>query len=353
MSLDPLIVDAVERFLAEQCPSERVRQIEQGGSPDALWSELAELGLPDLLLPEEKGGAAASMQTAARVFDACGAAALPVPLAFTAWLRGLLYRAGIELPPGPVTLAKMSGEAGAPRCQRVPFAATARWVLAWGDDGARLLPVAQAEVIGSTSGNANTLRRDLAWPDPSAAIALDMSRDWQADGALATAAMLAGAARRCLEITVDYANTRAQFGRPIGKFQAIQHQLSVVAEEVFAMRMAAQQAFAGYDHGASASPGIHAEETHANRDAQLRVAMAKGRASEAARTVAALCHGIVGAIGITDEFALHLFTRRLLEWRQDFGGETPWYERVGQALLAGGETPPSALDFLLAHQPAA
>jgi alkylation response protein AidB-like acyl-CoA dehydrogenase len=338
MNVDPMIVDVVERFLADQCPPGQVRRIEQGAAAAALWSGLAELGLPDLLLPEDAGGAAASMSTTERVATACGAAALPVPLAFTLWLRGILHRLGIAAPAGAMTLASGVVDAAGLRCHRVPFAATAQWVLVYCPDGARLLPVAEAEALGSLAGNANTLRRDLVWRDTAAAIVLDEARDWQADGALITAALLAGAARRCLEITVDYANTRSQFGRPIGKFQAIQHQLSVVAEEVFAVRMAVQQAFAGYDAGPQA---------------QLRVAMAKGRASEAAQTIAALCHGVVGAIGITDEFDLHLFTRRLNEWRQDFGSETPWYERVGAALLAGGEAPASALDFLLAHELAA
>jgi len=83
MNFDSLIIDMIERFLADQCPPGRVREIEQGASSEALWSELAELGLPDLLLPESEGGAAATLQTAERVFEACGAAALPVPLAFT------------------------------------------------------------------------------------------------------------------------------------------------------------------------------------------------------------------------------------------------------------------------------
>ena len=338
-SFDQLIIDTIESFLAEQCPYERVRQIEQGASSsEALWSELADLGFPNLLLPEEEGGAAASMQTAGRVFDACGAAALPVPLAFTAWVRGILYRPGLAMPQGPITLAKSAVVDSRLRCYRVPFAATSQWVLAFGEGVTRLLPVAEAEVIGSTDSNANTLRRDLEWRDPSVGIVFDTVRDWQAEGALVTTAMLAGAARHCLEITVEYANTRAQFGRPIGKFQAIQHQLSVVAEEMFAVRMAAQKAFAGYDTSA---------------ESQLRVAMAKGRASEAAQTIAAFCHGVVGAIGITDEFELHLHTRRLHEWRQDFGSETLWYERVGHALLAGCGAPGSALDFLLAHEQAA
>jgi acyl-CoA dehydrogenase len=113
--------------------------------------------------------------------------------------------------------------------------------------------------------------------------------------------------------TLQFANERQQFGRPIGKFQAIQHQLSVISEHAFAARMAAQ---IGY-HSASATPH------------RLRVAVAKARTSEAALEVAALSHSIHGAIGFTEEFDLQLFTRRLHLWRQAGGSESYWHDVLG------------------------
>jgi acyl-CoA dehydrogenase len=117
--------------------------------------------------------------------------------------------------------------------------------------------------------------------------------------------------------TLHYANDRNQFGRPIGKFQAIQHQLSVISEHVFAARMAAQ---------------IGCQSVSATPD-RLRVAIAKARTSEAALEVASLSHSIHGAIGFTAEFDLQLFTRRLHLWRQAGGSESYWHDVLGADLV--------------------
>ena len=116
---------------------------------------------------------------------------------------------------------------------------------------------------------------------------------------------MAGAMQRVLEATLAYANDRAQFGKSIGKFQAVQQQLSVMAEQVFAARMAAEIGCAG--DGIAPHP--------------LRAAVAKARASEAAEKVVAIAHAVHGAIGVTAEYDLQLHTRRLQEWRADFGSQ--------------------------------
>jgi acyl-CoA dehydrogenase len=131
-------------------------------------------------------------------------------------------------------------------------------------------------------------------------------------------AQLAGALMKVFNQTLQYANDREQFGRSIGKFQAIQHQLSVISEHVFAARMAAQI-------GCSSSSAIP------NR---LKVAVAKARTSEAALEVAGLSHSIHGAIGFTAEFDLQLFTRRLHLWRQAAGSESYWHDVLGAELVS-------------------
>jgi len=115
--------------------------------------------------------------------------------------------------------------------------------------------------------------------------------------------------------TLHYANERQQFARPIGKFQVVQHQLSVISEHAFAARTAAQI-------------GCQADGWVPDR---LRVAVAKARTSEAALEVAALAHSIYGAIGFTEEFDLQLFTRRLHAWRQTAGSGSHWQSELGKA----------------------
>jgi alkylation response protein AidB-like acyl-CoA dehydrogenase len=172
------------------------------------------------------------------------------------------------------------------------------------------------------------LRADLRWrAAPAGAIAGKSLLPTSEAGAAITAALLAGTLARVLEISVAFANDRVQFGKSIGKFQAIQHQLAVMAEQVAAARMAAEIGCAG------AGP----------LPAPLRAALAKARTSEAAAGVAPMAHAIHGAIGITAELDLQLYTRRLHEGRVDYGAEGHWNRVVGRALLAaeGG-----ALDFM-------
>lgn len=124
---------------------------------------------------------------------------------------------------------------------------------------------------------------------------------------------MAGAMIAVQAMTVDYALVRKQFGREIGRFQAIQHQLAVMAEETTAARIAAEAAFVG--------PAAEASET--------RAAAAKLRCGEAATQVAAIAHAVHGAIGVSEEFSLHPYTRRLRELALAHGGETWWATRLG------------------------
>jgi len=97
--------------------------------------------------------------------------------------------------------------------------------------------------------------------------------------------------KRVFDMTMTYANQRVQFGKSISKFQAIQQQLSVMAEHVVAALIATEAAF----HGVGAAlPRTGA------------CAVAKARTSEAAQLVASIAHGVHGAIGVTKEYDLQL-----------------------------------------------
>ncbi len=313
-----LVTDAVEQLLAEASTPRRVREIEDGGSPAALWRAIAESGFADALVPEERGGAALGLSGALPIVLACGRHALPVPLAHTLAVRALLAAAGKAWPDGPATFARETpGDGPGLTCHRVPYGRVAEWALVAREGSSVLLPVAAAQVTPARVRG--SLEADLRWTSiPGDAPAIAGEAPLGAIGAALYAAQLAGAMDRVLELTVAHANDRVQFGRSIGKFQAIQQQLSVMAEQVFAARMAARIGC----HGASHLPG------------ELQAAVAKARASEAAVTVAAIAHAVQGAMGITEEGDLQLYTRRLHEWRLAYGAERHWNERIGRSLLA-------------------
>ena len=132
------------------------------------------------------------------------------------------------------------------------------------------------------------------------------------------AAQMAGAIDVLQAMTLDYASTRQQFGREISKFQAIQHQIAVMAEEVMAARMAAEIALAGPPLSVSVQAA----------------AVAKMRCGEAAMACAGIAHAIHGAIGVSAEHDLHHFTGALHRLRLAHGGEAYWARKLGAWALS-------------------
>ena len=137
---------------------------------------------------------------------------------------------------------------------------------------------------------------------------------------LSRTSLMAGALERTMEMTIDYATERTQFGRPIAKFQAIQHSLAVLAGEVAAAVRACD--------GAVEALGSDAADS--------QIAAAKARVGEAAGVVVEIAHQVHGAFGFTHEHSLHHYTRRLLAWRDEYGREREWQERLGRRAVARG-----------------
>jgi acyl-CoA dehydrogenase len=300
-----------------------VRAIEAGGrgaaATTALWEQLEATGLADALLSEDDGGAGLGLSQVFGVLEQCGAHALPLPLAETLVARALLAQAGVARPAGSIALARGErlGDGGV-RCPLVRTGQVAQSVLVQAGGEWRLLGTEGAQA----SPQALALDTALAWSatqvQAAPVVAVDAALDVRTLQAAVVAAQMAGALKAVFDRTLQYANERQQFGRPIGKFQAIQHQLAVMSEHVFAARMAAQLGCSG--------AGVVPD--------RLRVATAKARCSEAALVVSELAHAIHGAIGFTAEYDLQLFTRRLHAWRQTAGSEAYWHGVAGEALLA-------------------
>jgi acyl-CoA dehydrogenase len=175
-------------------------------------------------------------------------------------------------------------------------------------------------------------------------------------GAAVRATEMAGALEAILDLAVAYANERVAFGRPIAKFQAVQHNLARLAGEVAAAIAAAGSAadaianspsFASGEASAAGSPSPlwgtppHNGEGNpvgASFDVGvfLEAASAKIRVGEAAGEGAAIAHQVLGAIGFTREHVLHRYTRRLWAWRDDFGSESFWAVELGKLVAANG-----------------
>ncbi|ODT32953.1 MAG: hypothetical protein ABS35_00190 [Kaistia sp. SCN 65-12] len=309
--------DTIERLLAAECTPNEVRAIEAGGSSAVLWQKIADTGFQDSMVPESAGGAGLGLSDLFEVIAACGGHCVPLPLSVTMLVRAALAEASRPLPEGPITVAPTTLDRGDTIvCERVPYALTSRWVLVRAGEISALLQIDSARV--RRNGIHASLEGNLEFDAGKLrAAGFPLPFDWRNACACLFAAQMAGAMDRLLTDSIRHANERSQFGKSIGKFQAIQQQISAMAEQVFSARMAAQLGCAS----ASFRP-----ET-------LLAAVAKARASEAAIVAAATAHAVHGAMGITEEYDLQLFTRRLHEWRLAFGSETYWNRVIGQSLL--------------------
>ena len=138
--------------------------------------------------------------------------------------------------------------------------------------------------------------------------------------AFARACQIAGALDAALALSIAYANERQQFGRPLGKFQAVQQSLASFACEAAAANCAAMGAAQALDRG----------------NAEFEVAAAKLRANRAVEMGTSVAHQVHGAIGFTEEYALAPLTRRLWQWRSEFGNDAYWSARLGSKVIARG-----------------
>ncbi len=245
-----LFSDAAREVLADQCTPAVVRAIEAGGrtagATAALWAQLEATGLADALLSEDDGGAGLGLGQVFGVLEQCGAHALPLPLGDTMVARALLARAGVARPAGSIALARGERLAdGGLRCALVRSGQVAAAVLVQAGSEWRLLNTGNAQGTGQALALDATLTWTAAQVQAAPAVAVDAALDARTLQAAVVAAQMAGALSSVFQRTLQYANERQQFGRPIGKFQAIQHQLAVMSEHVFAARMAAQLGCSG------------------------------------------------------------------------------------------------------------
>lgn len=318
------LLDPFDKLLADVAAPARTREIEAGKPISELWEALQESGFLDALTPEDAGGVGLSLHDAAPLLQALGRHAVAAPVAETMVARALLGREGIECPDGPIVLASLTQL----RSAVTPLACVASHALVQIDQALILTPLSEANVAGT--GLHHSLAGVLTWnAAPTGPSIAAPAVGLRAISAVLRACAIAGAADRLLEMTTAYAQDRVQFGKPIGKLQAIQQQLAVMAEQVVAARLASQLGCAG-----GLPPSLEA------------AAVAKQVTSSAAVPVAEIAHAVHGAIGISEAFDLQLYTRRLHEWRLADGSESYWASLLGAARVAAANQ--SSVDFIRA-----
>lgn len=333
--LQTMLTDTANRLFTDKLTKQVRIAAEEGDWPTDLWDAVEENGFPRVLVSEARGGAGAQWPDALVLLKACGTHAVPLPLAETILANWFLDQAGIDVPDGPVTFASGQLETGpdgvalAEPLVDVPFATDCAHVVALApsdeaDDRIQVALFANPQVTLAVS----TLARDsvaqvsvsgVAVASGHASLPLNSAMLF---GALARSAAIAGALQSVLLQAVQYAGERVQFGRPISKFQAVQHQLAELATHAASVGVAVD----------AAARAVLADPNTAEFD----IAAAKVRASDAAQIGASIAHQTHGAIGFTYEHGLHFWTRRLWSWGPEYGGAAHWAQVLGKNAIKGG-----------------
>jgi len=359
-----LLKNSVRQFLAAECPMAEVRRLME--SPDAidaaLWKKIADQGWPGLLFPEEYDGSGLGLVEMAAAMEEMGRALLPGPYLATVLMAGSLidgvagdeqkrrYLAPICRGESRATVAQLEASASwDPAAVQLEAARSAGGVRLRGrklfvqDAGAADLLICAARADGELTLAAvekgapglsmdpmptMDLTRRLHAVDFDGVDAAVLAAGSRAQAALdhmldvsaaALTAEMVGGMQRVLDVTVEYAKTRKQFGRPIGQYQAVQHMCADMLLMVESARSAAYYAAYAIQENLP--------------EARLAVSIAKTYASDACREVGNRGIQVHGGMGFTWENDLHLYYRRAKACEILFGDANYHRERIARLTI--------------------
>jgi acyl-CoA dehydrogenase len=344
---DDLISSSAQRLFADMADIQAVLTAKDASWKDRLWAGIEETGLNVAALPEGLGGAGIGLSDSLGIVRAAGQMALAAPLAETILAGWMLGAAGLEMPSGRIAFGPSSfsdevtlhGDGSVSgRIARLSFARECSHVALLADGPAGLSVVLIALDEASIEQNSNLAYDPVDRVTFSRCSVVAMRRApavFTADtallvGAVARSLQIAGALEKMLALTTDYVMQRRAFERLISGFQAVQHSVAQLAGEVAVSVSAARSA-------ADALETLLTEGRDFNDpELRLEVISAKIRTASAAQKGAAIAHQLHGAIGVTREHVLHRLTLRALAWRDDYGNESQWRERLGQMVCERG-----------------
>ena len=347
-----MLKDNARKFFSGECPMDQVRRLmgTDTAFDGVLWAKMAEQGYTGIIFPEEYGGVGLGKVELILFMEEAGRALLPGPFFSTVALAGVvvdalgtteqkkkylapicrgearstlaMLEASASWDPADVRIAAVNGKLTGEKLF-VPDTAAADTILVVARNGVFLVD-AKAPGITISPMSGMDLARKLYAVQFKDTPAEKLGETAGLSKALdvATAALVAemvGGMQRVLDLTVEYAKMRKQFGKPIGMFQAVQHQCADMYLETENSRSAAYYA-------------AWALEEHAP-DAAVAVSIAKVYASDAGRTVGNRGIQVHGGMGFTWENDVHLYYRRAKASETMFGDATFHRERIARMVM--------------------
>ena len=344
--------DSARKFFAGEFPSAEMRRLMETDTAydAALWSKLTDQGYTGIIFPEAYGGVGLGKVELMLLMEEAGRALLPGPFFSTVVLAGsvldavaspayqekylapicrgearsavAILEANANWNPRDIQITATNGKLNGEK-YFVSDAAIADFIIVVARNGVFVVD-AKAPGLKISPMTAMDLTRKLYVVEfhntPAEEIGATTNLERAFDVATAAlSAELVGGMQRTLEITVEYAKTRKQFGKPIGTFQAVQHQCADMYLETESSRSAVYYA------------GWALEEN--SPDASTSVSIAKMYASDAARTVGNRGIQIHGGMGFTWENDVHLYYRRAKGSETAFGDATFHRERIATKVI--------------------
>lgn len=323
-ALDPEIIDfaaSIDSLLTKSDMPSVIRAWSAGDTDlgTAVWGRVAETGATALLVPESAGGADATAVEAMVALEVLGKHAVPGPV-----VESLMVAPRIAAAlGGDSDLGDTAGEiaggshisvAAPPASPFAPDTHVAVHTYVAADDAVFL-----AEV--GASRRSVDRARTVTTPERGARIAAASTTDIINHGALGTAAQLLGLGRAMLDMSVDYSKQRKQYGKLIGEYQALKHQLAEVA---IALEMAKPLVWAG---------ALAVAENPDDPDAAVRdVSAARVAVADAAHLSARTALQLHGAIGYTLEHDLGLWLTKSRALQTAWGTQSFHRGRVLEAI---------------------
>jgi len=349
-----LIADTALAFAREHAPAARTRELEasDSGYDPAVWKKMVEMGWAAAALPEQYGGAGLGLLELSLIIESLGQASLPSPLFACVAEAGLLLADAADtdqkarwlplIASGDalltVALLEASGRPApedmtchlSPAGDGMRLRGTKLFVRDAGEANAIICVARSVQSPADLSlvlipADSHGIRRtrmlaaggEALWQVDfddvqcsSDALLAPSHATWPALQAMLgrcaalKAAELTGIGQAALDLTVDYARNRIQFGRPIGSFQGVQHHCAEMARDLTVTRLLARQAAARLD---------------SRRDARREIAMAKAKASEAIPALTRTAHQIHGAVGYYRDYPLELAYHRAIAAAASYG----------------------------------
>ncbi|MGE2723875.1 acyl-CoA dehydrogenase family protein [Mycolicibacterium pulveris] len=326
-AVDPALVEMMGAVFAEH--REAHPPANTVARDTELWRRLDDLGLVRLTGAEESGGSGAGWFEAAELLAAAARNAVRIPLAEHDLLACWLLEANGMGSDDAVRTVCLLGDDGT--ASGVPWAASSgRVVVVWRDgDDHRVADVDAAALAITPGTNLIGEPRDAVQADVAALhgvpVESGLVEQLWLRSALVRAVQVCAALDTIVASSVEHAASRVQFGRPLSRFQAVQHLIADLAAEAALARAATESALTTAVGSSWAATNL-----------RFRVAAARSCVGHAASVVVRNAHQVHGAIGTTLEHRLHEFTRAALAWRSEYGSVRYWDEQVTDAALAAG-----------------